>query len=201
MVGLDESENSIKNFQFVLAPSTTPATDVLLMEIDPRYKSLKVGDRVEISPESYAITNQIAKRLHADGGAGLLIDYGRDEIPGDSLRGIRKHAFTDPLEQLGESDLSADVDFTILKKACIDLVQTSGPITQSMFLQSMGIGARANMLLQKANSEQRKDIAAAYERLVGPESMGTAYKFLALTPLDTDVPYPFQAGSGEKDSA
>ncbi|KAJ3043780.1 NADH dehydrogenase [ubiquinone] complex I, assembly factor 7 [Rhizophlyctis rosea] len=191
MVALDESDTSTKNFQFVVAPGTSNASEILYLEIDPRYKDYKVGDRVEVCPESWKFTNLLAKRIHADGGAGLIVDYGSVDIPADTLRGIRNHVFTDPLAQPGESDLSADVDFSILQKACIDLVQTGGPITQSMFLQAMGIGARARMLLQSANSGQRKDIAEAFERLVSPSEMGKAYKVMSMTPLGSAIPYPF----------
>ncbi|KAJ3298151.1 hypothetical protein HK104_011144 [Borealophlyctis nickersoniae] len=192
MIENDESTDTPYNFRYVLAPASTKASATLGIASDPRYSHCKVGDRIEVSPDSYSVMTRLAKRINEDGGAALVVDYGRDEILGSSLRGIRKHGFTDPLSQPGESDLSTDVDFSFLKLAATDLAKGHGPITQSTFLQAMGIVPRMQMLLQSADAKSRKDIAAAYERLVGPDSMGTVYKVMAFTQSEAEVPYPFQ---------
>ena len=56
-----------------------------------------------------------AQRLARSGGAALVIDYGADAPPADSLRGILRHQFVHPLHAPGEVDLSTDVDFGALR--------------------------------------------------------------------------------------
>ena len=52
------------------------------------------------------------------GGAGLFIDYGHlDPGFGDTLQAVRKHRYEDALENPGEADLTAHVDFAALADA------------------------------------------------------------------------------------
>ncbi|TPX63202.1 hypothetical protein SpCBS45565_g06797 [Spizellomyces sp. 'palustris'] len=189
-VAADESTDSPHHFCFTLSPGPTNASFTIMAH--ERFQNFKVGDRVEVSPDSYAVANHVAQRIKKDGGSALFIDYGRDHAVGDSLRGIRKHDFTNVLSRPGDSDLSADVDFSFLRAATTDLAAAHGPITQSTFLRAMGIGPRMNMLLANADAQRRKDIATAFDRLVSPLGMGTVYKFMALTPEGAPEPYPFQ---------
>lgn len=49
--------------------------------------------------------------------AALIIDYGYDHSPGNSLRGIKDHKFVHPLTEPGDVDLSVDVDFSAIRQA------------------------------------------------------------------------------------
>lgn len=53
---------------------------------DSRYESFQIGDRIEVSPESWGYARQISERINEQGGCGLVIDYGQNRILGDSLR-------------------------------------------------------------------------------------------------------------------
>src|SRR5690242_2400810 len=72
------------HFCFTLAPTQTNA--VLTIMAHEKFRNFKVGDRVEVSPDAYAVTNQIARRIKTDGGSALLVDYGRDYTAGESPR-------------------------------------------------------------------------------------------------------------------
>ncbi|KAJ3160231.1 hypothetical protein HDU86_001067 [Geranomyces michiganensis] len=191
MVTIDESPDSPYHFAFVLSESPTKASKTI-MAYEHFQNKYKVGNRIEVAPDSYAVSNRIAKRIKESGGGALFIDYGRDYALGDSLRGIAKHDFVNVLSKPGEADISADVDFRFLRESVKDLAAAHGPITQSTFLRSMGIATRMQMLLKTADGQKRRDLASAFDRLVSPGGMGTVYKFLALTPLESPVPYPFQ---------
>ncbi|CAG8802767.1 12732_t:CDS:2, partial [Racocetra fulgida] len=157
------------------------------------YKKFKIGDRIEISPDSMKISKQIAKHIKDNGGASLIIDYGQDFIQGNTLRAIKQHEFVHPLSDPGQTDLSADVNFCYLKESVTDLVDTYGPITQSKFLQSLGIKARLLMLLKNALPAQRKDLISSTERLVHPSAMGELYKVLAFVPKGSlEAPMAFE---------
>lgn len=64
-----------------------------------------VGDRVEVSARSLVTMQEVAMRVARHGGGALVVDYGHGHASADSLRGIRKHQFTHPLEAPGHSDL------------------------------------------------------------------------------------------------
>ncbi len=65
------------------------------------------------------LAGELARRVTAEGGAALVIDYGRDEPYADSLQAIKGHSFVPVLSQPGLADLSAHVDFSALKCVCL----------------------------------------------------------------------------------
>jgi NADH dehydrogenase [ubiquinone] 1 alpha subcomplex assembly factor 7 len=130
-------------------------------------------------------------------GAALIMDYGQDRVSSRSLRAISKHTFVPPLSRVGDCDLTADVDFQLLREAASDLCQVSGPINQSDFLQALGITERKEQLLRSAqfpSAESKRQFVSGYDRLIGQGSkeMGTVYKMMALSPKGLEAPYPFQ---------
>lgn len=71
----------------------------------------------------------LASRVAEQGGAALIIDYGRNRPYPASLQAIRQHKFCGLLEQPGLADLSAHVDFTAIRSVvtalCTPLVSVS----------------------------------------------------------------------------
>ncbi|KAI8615945.1 S-adenosyl-L-methionine-dependent methyltransferase [Chytriomyces sp. MP71] len=194
MVALDESPSSPYNFRFILSPGKTKASVTLLQ--DARYLRFKEGSRVEVSPDSYTIAHKVGERVARDGGCALVADYGRDVIMSDTIRGIQKHKFVSALSRPGDADLTADVDFTFLHKAFVESgAKPYDTLSQADFLRSMGIAQRLQNLLKVApDADKRKDLAQAYERLVGPSGvngMGDIYRFMAVTKEGDPAPYPF----------
>ncbi|KAF9583328.1 NADH dehydrogenase [ubiquinone] complex I, assembly factor 7 [Lunasporangiospora selenospora] len=193
VVDLEEDESSPYHLKFVLAPGPTQASRVFAEH--PAYDHFKPGDRIEISPDSFRVAHEMAKHINKHGGSALIVDYGKDYVQGDTLRGIYKHNFTHVLTQPGNVDLSADVDFQYLKQATEELVDCHGSITQAHLLHSLGIGARLNMLLAKAAAGRREHLISSYHRLVDPKEMGNIYRVMAMTPLGSPTPVAFEAQS------
>jgi len=141
------------------------------------------GSILETSPLSQTITRQISTRIADHGGAALLVDYGHTESGiGDTLQALSKHQYANPLENPGEYDITAHVDFSALKKAAEGYVDVVGPVTQGEFLRALGIAARAQVLYEKATDEQRQDIMSALKRLTAEKEMGRLFKVMALVP-------------------
>ncbi|MDQ3139857.1 MAG: SAM-dependent methyltransferase [Pseudomonadota bacterium] len=137
---------------------------------------------VETSPASRAIVRELARRLNAQGGAALIVDYGhvRSGV-GETLQSVSGHGYADPWADPGERDLSAHVDFEALEAAArAEGVEAFGPVMQGEWLRAMGIDVRAASLA-KAAPEHAARIAAARERLTAPRQMGSLFKVLALT--------------------
>jgi SAM-dependent MidA family methyltransferase len=131
------------------------------------------------------VMKALAARIARSTGAALIIDYGYwGPGFGSTLQALKRHAFVDPLEQPGEADLTAHVDFhRLAQSATTEDVRLHGLVTQDDFLQALGIEARAAALKQRASEKQASDIDAALTRLTarGPKAMGELFKVLALT--------------------
>ena len=130
-----------------------------------------------------AIAQEIARVVATHGGGALFIDYGYGTTAfGETLQAIAGGKFAEILDEPGQSDLSAHVDFGALKRAAeIEGLAASGPITQCNFLADLGIGERGERLIV-ANPLQAGELATAIDRLVNPNLMGQAFKVLALAP-------------------
>ncbi|MGF7150735.1 SAM-dependent MidA family methyltransferase [Sphingomonas zeicaulis] len=140
------------------------------------------GSIVESCPAAVAIIDALARRLAAQGGAMIAIDYGYEgPAAGDTLQALSAHRFADPFEAPGERDLTAHVDFASLATAARRAgVTASGVVSQGGWLEALGIGARS-AALGRAQPARAAEIAAARARLTGGEAMGTLFKALALT--------------------
>ena len=139
----------------------------------------------------------LARRIAEQGGAALIIDYGpaRSGL-GDTLQAVRAHRYTDPLEEPGEADLTAHVDFMALaRRALAEGVAAYGPLAQGDFLMRLGIVQRAERLQQNTNPSQRKAVTAALARLAGrgEGEMGGLFKVLCLCDRKAGPPPGFAA--------
>ncbi|MGQ7792703.1 class I SAM-dependent methyltransferase [Faunimonas sp. B44] len=150
------------------------------------------GAILEVNPPAAAMMQAIAGRIARHGGAALVIDYGHAATaPGDTLQAVRRHAYCDPLEAPGESDLTAHVDFQALAAAArAGGASVHGPIAQGRFLLDLGLLNRAGQLGAAADEAAREAIRAAVERLAGRDAMGELFKVVAVTPHGLTPP-PF----------
>ena len=140
------------------------------------------GQVRETSPARTEVMEQIGRQLATRGGTAIIIDYGHDRpgAIGDTLQAVRGHAFALPLEQPGEQDLTAHVDFDALASAARSVgTVASRVVSQGTWLETLGIGARA-MALAAKNPQDTEMIAAARRRLCGEEEMGLLFKVMAI---------------------
>jgi NADH dehydrogenase [ubiquinone] 1 alpha subcomplex assembly factor 7 len=129
-----------------------------------------------------AVAAALGRRLAAQGGAALIIDYGyAGPALGDTLQAIRTGEFADPLATMGDADLSAHVDFSVLAAAAGRAgAAVFGPVDQGPLLAALGIHARADALKALASVPRRAEVAAAATRLTAAGAMGRLFKALAL---------------------
>ena len=135
----------------------------------------------ETSPASLAIVADLARRIAAQGGAALIVDYGHVRPgTGDTLQSLSRHDYADPFADPGERDLTAHVDFAALGEAARDAgARVFGPCEQGAWLGAMGINLRAASLA-KAAPERAAEIMADRDRLTAPDQMGRLFKAMAL---------------------
>ncbi len=186
-VGLDPDS---RDFRFVFRPV---GGDALARLFPPeRLAAVETGGIIEANEAARAVVSTLARRLAEDDGAALVIDYGY-AAPGhgDTLQAVRRHARAPLFERLGEADWTAHVDFTAL--ACAGRARGArvfGPVAQGPFLESLGIGLRAERLAAGKPKRVRAEIVSAVARLVGREAMGALFQVLALTGARGGEPPP-----------
>ena len=136
------------------------------------------GTIIETCPGAAATVGEVARRLAAQGGAALFIDYGQAEFrTGSTLQAVRAHRKVDPFVDPGEADLTALVDFaTMAEVATRDGARWLGTAEQGTWLRALGIDARAEVLARTAPVE----VDTAKRRLVDPDQMGALFKVMGL---------------------
>src|SRR5262249_24467744 len=132
------------------------------------------GAQVEISEAGRALAAAIGARVTRDGGWALIVDYGYAQGSAATLQAVRSHQGASILEQPGETDLSAHVDFTALAAAAE--APTCGPVSQADFLKRQALLQRAEILKARATEVQRLALDVTVARLIAPDQMGTLFK-------------------------
>lgn len=156
---------------------TAPAP---LAALEHRLEDTTPGDVVELCEAARPITQLIGQRIADHGGAALIVDYGAWRSTGDTFQAVRDHSPTDPLAAPGTADLTAHVDFEALAR---DLPCAHSQLTaQGVFLERLGITARAQALATKLEGESLDTHIAAHRRLTHPAEMGTLFQALGFFP-------------------
>jgi SAM-dependent MidA family methyltransferase len=143
--------------------------------------ALRDGDRFEIGPAAAGWFGGVARGLER--GYAVVIDYGydtaelyRDHRLAGTVRAYRAHTVTDdPFAAVGQSDLTAHVDFGALRAAGeANGLTFAGLTTQGAFLASLGMG---DLLVDlgrdpATTAEEYLAAQAAIVRLIDPGGMG-----------------------------
>lgn len=166
----------------------TPVTDALIPAT--LRGTAKPGDIFESCALAIAIADQVARRLNTVGGAALFIDYGHPHSAfGDTLQALKDHKFHSVLDQPGDADVTAHVDFAAIGRTILEADGRVGAVlTQGTFLRMLGIEQRAELLKETADAEQAKLIDTALARLIEADQMGTLFKVLIGYGRDTAPP-------------
>lgn len=187
-VGLDAEGN----LAFGLDPAPARQVEALAAPLAAALGPTPEGavfERMEAGP-ALALAGRIAR----DGGVALVIDYGHGGGYGDTLQALRAHTFVDPLDGPGSADLTAHVDFAALGRlAHTTGARAFGPLTQSAFLQRLGLLQRAERLKAGADAATRDAIDAATARLAGVDEgqMGALFKVMVLSSESLGTPVAF----------
>ena len=144
--------------------------DRLMPEAEP-------GAVLEVSAAQEALGAELGERVAHQGGAALLIDYGRGAPGyGDTLQALRGHTKIPPLEAPGEADLTVHADFpAVLAAARAEGAATTTILSQAELLARLGIAERA-AALARARPDRAEVIARQTLRLTGAEQMGALFK-------------------------
>ncbi|MGC4190460.1 MAG: SAM-dependent methyltransferase [Thermomicrobiales bacterium] len=149
---------------------------------------LPEGSVLEICPAAVSWIGAVARGLER--GYALIVDYGYPAHElyaghrlGGLLRGYREHTVNaDPLAAIGEQDLTAHVDFTLLMDAATESGMTVvGLTTQGDALAALGLGDLLVAMQREegVSLDEYYQAQAAVLRLIDPGGMGR-FQMLAL---------------------
>jgi len=136
-------------------------------------------DWMEYNADSIAIMHALARHIERYGGAMLIIDYGyAGPVVGDTVQALRHHQPHDVLQNVGDADITAHVDFTALAQAAQPLPCSFMP--QGYFLHSFGGRERLAALCAHKDGPTQQELYSGYERLTAPGQMGELFKVLTV---------------------
>jgi SAM-dependent MidA family methyltransferase len=148
---------------------------------------------IEISTAQLDFTAALAERLARQGGAALLIDYGRDRADvGDTLQALRQHNKVHPLDDPGAADLTVHVDFPGVLRTARAAGLRAAILDQGEFLRRLGVVERAEAL-SRARPERAESLARQLARLIDDDQMGTLFKAACLYGAADPPPPGFEA--------
>lgn len=154
------------------------------------------GEVIEICPAAEEFTAWLAEHLKKQAGAALIVDYGpARSAPGESLQALRKGAPVDPLQDPGEADLTAHVDFQALVEAArTHGILAYGPRPQGRFLTDLGLFPRTHQLARRVEEpKQAMALLDSASRLAEPTRMGELFKGVAMcSPFVSQIPPGFE---------
>ncbi|KAJ7240797.1 S-adenosyl-L-methionine-dependent methyltransferase [Mycena rebaudengoi] len=203
------AEDPLPRFRYVMSPQPTAASTLLGLS-SPRFRDLRVGARLEVSPLAFKTMRKVGELVcgtpapndtdpdstaHPNRGCALIVDYGDNHSFSSSFRAFKNHKIVDVFDTPGECDLTANVDFAFLTEAVQDIVMTHGPMPQSAFLEGMGLALRIESLVRATDSDAQKSaVREAGERLVASGGMGKEYMMLGVGgQVHQDHVWPFPA--------
>jgi NADH dehydrogenase [ubiquinone] 1 alpha subcomplex assembly factor 7 len=160
-----------------------------LAMIDHRLADTTPGQVVEICPSAGPIMNDIATRIAGYGGLALIIDYGDWQSRGDTLQAMRSHKYVSVVNNPGQSDLTAHVDFAALAAQAVPCATRY--TAQGQFLTQLGLPQRSARLAASLGGPALEQHLLATTRLTAATEMGTLFKVLAVHAMGAPAPPGF----------
>ncbi|MGE3769601.1 MAG: class I SAM-dependent methyltransferase [Bdellovibrionales bacterium] len=134
----------------------------------------------EYSEASVDIMQALAAHISRHAGALVAIDYGyKGPAAGDTVQALRQHGYTNPLEDVGDADITVHVDFGTLASAAAPLQTTL--TTQGDFLRALGGDERLAALCANKDDATQAMLRSGYARLTASDQMGELFKVLLVT--------------------
>ena len=144
------------------------------------YRLLKNDGIIEYPEYGFRELEVICNKIKKLNGGALFIDYGyKVEKNIDTLQSVMKHRFNDINKNIGKADITSLVNFGLYKKYfnSNDLL-VENIISQSKFLQKMGIVERFKIVSNKMKPEDKSDLYLRIKRLIDPQMMGKNFKVI-----------------------
>ncbi len=145
-----------------------------------KYKLLKKNGIIEYPEYGFKELGLIIQKIKKLNGGVLFIDYGyKIEKNVSTLQSVMKHNFNNIDKNLGDADITSLVNFALYKEYFhSNNLLVENIISQSEFLQKMGIIERAKIVSKIMNGNDMSNLYLRLKRLIHPRLMGENFKVI-----------------------
>ena len=144
------------------------------------YRLLDENGIIEYPEYGFKELEIICKKIKKLNGGALFIDYGYKSGKNiNTLQSVIKHRYNNINKNIGDSDITALVNFGLYREYFnYNGLLVEDIISQSKFLQKMGVIERVKIASNKMTYEDRLNLYMRLKRLIDPKMMGKNFKVI-----------------------
>ena len=137
---------------------------------------------IEYSELGLNYLKEISKIIKKNSGGLLIIDYGdNNKKMRNTLKGVSNHKFANILEDIGNTDITHNINFNLFKKFIKQIGNLESNLTsQKKFLLKLGIKERAEIISKNLNFSKKANIYYRLKRLIDDQQMGSLFKVMLI---------------------
>jgi len=111
----------------------------------------------------------------------------------DTLQAINNHKYSSVIENIGDSDITYNINFNLFQKFTNQFDDLTSIITtQKKFLTSMGILQRAEIVSKNIPFSKKTDLFFRVRRLIDEKQMGELFKVMLIKSIKNKFKTGFQ---------
>ena len=156
--------------------------DIKKIEQNLNFTISKEQEIIEYSPGSFEYLKNICNLIKKNDGGILIIDYGYLDLKmHETLQAIKNHKYSNILEDIGDSDITYNINFSLFKKFTEQFDELDSIISNhKKFLTSMGIVQRAEIISENIPFSEKSDLFYRIRRLIDEKQMGELFKVMLI---------------------
>ena len=156
--------------------------DIKNIEQNLKFEISKDQEIIEYSPSSFEYLKDISNLIKKNDGGLLIIDYGYLNLKmKETLLAIKNHKHSNILEDIGNSDITYNINFNLFIRFVDQFDDLNFIITnQKKFLTSMGIIQRAEIISENIPFSKKSDLFYRIRRLIDEKQMGKLFKVMLI---------------------
>ena len=156
--------------------------DIKKLELHLNFEISKDQEIIEYSPDTFKYLKTINDIIEKNTGGILIIDYGYLDLKmQETLQAVNNHKYSDILENIGNSDITYNINFNLFKNFTNQFQNLDSIITsQKKFLTSMGILQRAEIISKNMPFSKKTDLFYRIRRLIDEKQMGELFKVMLI---------------------
>ena len=145
-----------------------------------KYKISYKQNFVEYSNIGIKYLKDISKIIKKNNGGILIIDYGYLNYKmHNTLKAISNQKYSNVLENIGDSDITHNINFCLFKNIIKKIGKLEENITtQRNFLINIGIQKRAEIISKNLVFSKKVDVYHRLQRLIDQKQMGSLFKVM-----------------------
>ena len=170
-------------------------TNIKLVEEKLNLEISKGQNIIEYSPDAFKYLKILGDIIEKNGGGILILDYGYlNSKMQDTLQAVNNHKYTNILENIGESDITYNINFNLFQKFINQFKNLDTKLTnQKKFLTRMGILQRAEIVSKDIVFSKKTDLFYRVRRLIDEKQMGELFKVMLIKTKNNKFQTGFQS--------